>query len=453
MPVGPHPSERAVDRKNLSQSGCGRRPLVLTGREDGAENPASARDAGSLYRREGADRLPGKDRIAGERKRRRSPRLPRWTLLLPALAGPAAAEPGGESGLADFVGWLRRASLEERIPGMALAVASRDRVLDMRAWGVSRVTEPEPVTAGSLFRIASISKTFAGAAATLLVDRRLQSWDARVAELFPDLRIGAAGASRAITLRHVASHSTGLMPHAYSNMLDHGIAYDAIKEKLHEVPAVCAPGRCYGYQNVVFSLIGDVVEQSTGEPYDRFVRERIFRPLGMDAASIGHASWLSSPGATSPHRRIRGKWRPVSTNPAYYSVAPASGINAGIEDMGIWLRANLGAFPDVLPPDFLSAMHEPVIATPRGAYYNRWEGLERAWYGIGWRVFDYRGMRVIHHGGGVRGYRSELAFVPGADIGLVVLMNAETDLANDIVPAFLDHLSIRSEGSLHERGD
>ncbi len=384
------------------------------------------------------------------RAMRRSPW--RTILLLSALAGSAAAaEPGGESGLRDFVGWLRRAALEERIPGMALAVASRDRVLDLRVWGVSRVTEPEPVAAGSLFRIASISKTFAGAAATLLVDRRLQSWDAKVAELFPELRLGAA--SRAITLRHVASHSTGLMPHAYSNMLDHGVAYDAIKERLREIPAVCAPGRCYGYQNVVFSLIGDVVERSTGEPYGRFVEERIFRPLGMDAASIGHESWLSSPGATSPHRRIRGKWRPVSTNPAYHSAAPASGINASIEDMGIWLRANLGAFPGVLSRDFLSAMHEPVIATPRGAYYNRWEGLERAWYGIGWRVFDYRGMRVVHHGGGVRGYRSELAFVPGADIGLVVLINAETELANDIVPAFLDRLAARPEGASHERGD
>lgn len=379
-------------------------------------------------------------RVRLRRPRRALGRL----LLLSALAGSAAAaEPDGRSGLPDFVGWLRRSVLEERIPGMALAVASRDGVLDLRVWGVSRVTAPEPVAPDSVFRIASISKTFAGAAATLLVDRRMQSWDARVAELFPEFRIGAGAASRAITLRHVASHSTGLMPHAYSNMLDHGVAYDAIKEKLHEIPAVCAPGRCYGYQNVVFSLIGDVVERSTGESYDRFVSERIFRPLGMDTASFGHESWRGSPGATSPHRRIRGKWRPVSTNPAYYSVAPASGVNASIEDMGVWLRANLGAFPGVLPPDFLSAMHEPVVATPGGAYYNRWEGLERAWYGIGWRVFDYRGMRVVHHGGGVRGYRSELVLVPGADIGLAVLINAETELANDIVPAFLDRLAAR----------
>jgi len=201
------------------------------------------------------------------------------------------------------------------------------------------------------------------------------------------------------------------------------------------------PGECYGYQNVVFSLIGDVVESATGEPYERYIQEKIFRPLGMATASLGQEAYESSVDATRPHRRIRGSWRTTSTNPAYYSVAPASGINASVFDMTMWLRANLGAFPDVIAPGVLAQMQNPVVATPYGNYFNRWSGLEKAYYGIGWRIFDYKDMRVVHHGGGVRGYRSEMAFVPEANIGLVVLFNAESNLANDIVPAFLDNLS------------
>ncbi|MDB9789783.1 serine hydrolase, partial [Gammaproteobacteria bacterium] len=56
---------------------------------------------------------------------------------------------------------------------------------------------------------------------------------------------------------------------------------------------------------------------------------------------------------------------------------------------------------------------------------------------IGWRVFDIDGVRVIHHGGGVRGYRSEMAFIPSANIGMVLLFNGETNAANEAVPAFL----------------
>ncbi|HAO87634.1 MAG TPA: serine hydrolase, partial [Gammaproteobacteria bacterium] len=65
----------------------------------------------------------------------------------------------------------------------------------------------------------------------------------------------------------------------------------------------------------------------------------------------------------------------------------------------------------------------------------------KAYYGIGWRVFDLAGMRVIHHGGGVRGYRSEMAFSPEANIGMVLLLNAESNAANDVIPEFFNHLT------------
>jgi len=341
----------------------------------------------------------------------------------------------------EYIDWLRHAAGERGIPGAALAIVSRKGIRHLHTWGVKELGGQESVSVDSVFRIASMSKTFAGAAATLVVNERLSSWDTPLAELFPSLQIGPPRNSHAITLRHVASHSTGLMPHSYSNMLDAGVEYGRIKDKFDEIPSVCAPGRCYGYQNVVFSLIADVVEQSTGASYERYLQEKLFRPLGMITASVGLEPYLSDDEATAPHLRVRGRWRTTSTNPAYYSAAPAAGINASVYDMTLWLRANLGAFPDVLPPDSLSEMHNPVIETPYGNYFNRWSGLEKAYYGIGWRIFDYRGVRAIHHGGGVRGYRSEMVFVPEADIGMVLLFNGEEKLANDVVPVFLDYLT------------
>lgn len=346
-----------------------------------------------------------------------------------------------ESDFTPFISWLRTASEEKGIPGAALAIVTREGITYLDTWGVKHIATGDTVDPDSIFRIASMSKTFAGAAATLLVDQELQSWDTRVEELFPQIQLGTATVSREITLKHIVSQSTGLMPHSYSNMLDDGVAYETIKNQFHKIPKVCAPGSCYTYQNVVFSLIGDVVELSTGDSYRQFLQERIFKPLGMRSASVGIEPYLDNPEATFPHRQVRGRWRTTTTNPAYYTVAPASGINAGIFDMTIWLRANLGAFPDVLSADFLAELHEPVISTPYGNYFNRWSGLEKAYYAIGWRVFDYKGLRAIHHGGGVRGYRSEMVFVPRHNIGMVLLLNGESNLANDVVPAFLDSLS------------
>ncbi len=340
----------------------------------------------------------------------------------------------------EFVTWLKNSTLEEAIPGVAMAIVSRDGLIHEETWGLKDVSGKDPVTSNSIFRIASMSKTFAGTATALLVEQHLQTWDTLLTDVFPTMNLGTQGASKGIQLRHIVSHSTGLMPHSFSNMLDAGVGYEEIKPKFQQMPTVCAPGECYGYQNVVFSLTADVVESSTGASYAEYLEEQLFKPLGMARASVGIESYNANPDATKPHRRSRGRWQTTSTNAAYYTVAPASGVNASIEDMELWLRANLGGFPEVLPPEFLSRVHEPIIATPRGNYFNRWSGLEKAYYATGWRVFDYRGLRAIHHGGGVRGYRSEMVFVPAADIGLVVMFNAESKLANDVVPAFLDNL-------------
>ena len=367
-------------------------------------------------------------------------------VVLLCLTGPVRADDWIDTShlnydFTEYVNWLDAQLREKKIPGAALAIVSREGIMHLQTWGVRQAGEPAPITTDSIFRIASMSKTFAGAAATLLVDQNLQSWDTRITDLFPNMRLGNGASYQSITLKQVASHSTGLMPHSYSNLLDDGVSYDRIKDKFADIPAVCKPGQCYGYQNVVFSLIADVVEQSTGDSYERYIEEHIFRPLGMASASVGLEAYENDPNATSPHRLRRGSWRVTTTNPAYYSAAPAAGINASVFDMTMWLRANLGAFPELFGEDFLSQLHEPVISTPYGSYFNRWNGLEKAYYGIGWRVFDLAGMRVIHHGGGVRGYRSEMAFAPEANIGMVLLLNAESNAANDVIPEFFNHLT------------
>ena len=345
--------------------------------------------------------------------------------------------------MSKFIRWIEEASNEIEIPGVAMAIVSREGVSHLKTWGVKKAGEIEPVSSDSIFRIASMSKTFAGTAAALLVEEDLVSWDTLMSDMFPNMNLGTGASSHGITLKHIVSHSTGLMPHSYSNMLDDGVPYNKIKSRFNKIPTVCQPGDCYGYQNVVFSLTAEVVERSTGDSYEKYLEEHLFKPLGMVTASVGLDPYKTNPRSTAPHRKTKGGWRATTTNPAYYSVAPASGVNASIFDMTLWLRANLGAFPEVLPLQFLSELHTPIISTPRGNYFNRWQGLEKAYYATGWRVFDYQGIRAVHHGGGVRGYRSEMVIVPEANIGVILMFNAETTLANEVVPAFLDNLSLK----------
>lgn len=354
------------------------------------------------------------------------------------VPAPVMLDNSGGLDFSPYYSWLRDEMAEQDVPGVAMAIVSSKGILDLQTWGVRSVETRQPVEADTIFRIASVSKTFAGTVASQLVAQDVQSWDRPIMQILPQYSIGTKPSSRGITLRHVMSHSTGLMPHAFSNMLDAGVAYEKIREKFHEIPTVCPPGRCYGYQNVVFSLIADIVESSSGTSYQDYVSRRIFQPLGMSRASMTLADFRADDNASAPHRYGRSGWYESTINPAYFSVGPASGINASVTDMIRWAQANLGAHPDVLPHEVLQMQQTPVVETPHGSYFNRWPGVDKAWYGLGWRIFDYQGVRVVHHGGGVRGFRTEMALLPELDLGIVVLFNAETRVANDVVPHFME---------------
>ena len=118
----------------------------------------------------------------------------------------------------EFIYWIKTQADQKRIPGAALAIVSREGIMYLQTWGEKAVTGDSPVTTNSIFRIASMSKTFAGTAAALLVDDNHQSWDTKLIDLFPQIRIGTGSSSQRITLKHLVSHSTGLMPHSYSVM-------------------------------------------------------------------------------------------------------------------------------------------------------------------------------------------------------------------------------------------
>jgi beta-lactamase class C len=357
---------------------------------------------------------------------------------LPALVRPELPEM--QRSYSAYTTWLKQQVDETALPGVALAVVSSKGILLLETWGVRSAGKADLIDSNTIFRIASVSKTFAGTVAAQLVEQEAYGWDEPLIKILPQHKLGSDASSQVLTLRHIMSHSSGLMPHAYSNMLDAGVSYQKIQEKFHEILVVCAPGRCYGYQNVVFSLVADVVEVRTHKTYEQFVKDNIFTPLGMNTASLSLEDYLSNSNASSPHQRSRGSWQVASTNSAYYTTGPASGVNASILDMSRWAQANLGAFPGVLSRSLLDVQHTPVVETPRGSYFNRWPKVQNAWYGLGWRVFDYAGMRIVHHGGGVRGFRTELVLIPEKDLALVVLFNAETTIANDVVPGFLDHV-------------
>ena len=326
------------------------------------------------------------------------------------------------------------------VPGAAILVVADGRVLLLQTYGVRETGLKDRITPDTIFRLASVSKGFASTATGLLVQKRALSWDTSIQSRLEDVLFKDTNYGKQITVRNLLSHTTGLIPHAYTNLVEENIPYRTIKTRLREVDFICAPGTCYSYQNVAFSLTGDLIQAVTGVTYEDFVNKNLFLPLGMKTASFGLQSFKTSGNHAIPHVQRNKVWKPVSVKQSYYNVAPAAGVNASISDMEKWLMAQLGHRPDVLSVETLNDLHTRVIKTSASqAHYRRTEKLGDVSYGLGWRIFDFGEYKdFIHHSGWVQGTLSEVVFNRDLQIGMVFLTNSETNRAGDLVFKFIE---------------
>lgn len=328
----------------------------------------------------------------------------------------------------------------QKVPGLAMTIVQGGRVLSARGYGVTDMQQPEPVDERTVFRLASLSKSFASTAAGLLVrDGRLR-WDSTVIDYYPTLQFSEPRAALQLTVADVLSHRVGIGRNAFDRDLERNAEYPSLVRKIAYTPMQCAPGECYAYQNIAYSLIGDVVQGTSGQPFDQWVAQHLFKPLGMQDASYGLEGIAASARWARPHVRGGRGWTSVYPKPTYYRVAPAAGVNASITDLAQWLLAQGGHRPDVLPPALLATLHAPLIDTPAETRSSQWrrDRLNAAGYGLGWRIFDYAGHRVVFHGGAVQGYRGVMALLPERDLGVAIVWNANTNVPSGLLPTILD---------------
>lgn len=343
----------------------------------------------------------------------------------------------------DFVNEFKRyveTKLVPRVPGVALAVIADGKVKVLQAYGVKKTGGSDPITINTAFRLASVSKTIAGTTAGVMVQDGLINWDTPLTSVLPNVEFSNPRYGNQLTLGNLLSQSSGLPTHSGDNYIEEGESFESVINRLKYINFVCPPGKCYAYQNVSFSLLANVVRKKTGKPYEQYVKEKIFAPLGMRDASVGMEGLFATNNYALPHVLTgRGRWYTEKITENYYRMNPAAGANASISDMSRWVLAHMGLNPEVLPPALLRSVHAKVTKnTPAQSHYGAIEGVTDTHYGMGWRTFDYRGDKnFLHHGGYVLGFRSEMVLNPELQIGMVVLSNCNK-LPGDIIFKFLD---------------
>lgn len=376
--------------------------------------------------------------------------VPVLALLLLQGAAQAAPPPGFEQ----RVEKLRSAY---GVPGVAIAIVENGAPTLARGWGVREVGTDRPVDGDTIFATGSTGKAFTAAALAVLVDQGKIKWDDRVIDHMPYFRMYDPWVTREMTIRDLLVHRSGLglgagdllfVPNSDRSRKDVTLALRHIK------PATSFRS-AYAYDNVLYIVAGQLIEEVSGLSWEQFVKRHIYQPLAMNHSTVSDSELLASPNRAEPHARIDGPVRGLGTQAKLGAdtnispvAAPAGGLAISANDMSRWLQAQLGEgkIPGsdraLISPANLNETWTPVVLTPSEGFPAEFDAVapNTQAYALGWTVQDYRGEKLIWHRGAVFGSLAAVALLPERNIGVYVAVNSEEgEMIRGLVYELLDH--------------
>jgi CubicO group peptidase (beta-lactamase class C family) len=316
-------------------------------------------------------------------------------------------------------------------------VVKDGRVVLAKGYGVRRVGAAEAVDADTLFAIASNTKAFTSTALAILAEEGRVRWDDPVTRHLPAFQMHDPWVSREVALRDLVSHRAGLGLGAGDLLWWPGT--DVSRPELvaairHIKPASSMRSR-YAYNNVMFVVAGEAVAAASGTSWDAFVQQRVLSPLGMTRTSTSALVLSTDRNVAAPHLVVAGA--PVAVEPqGFDNAAAAAGISSSAADLALWMTMLLECSGEpaagatcVLKPEGIQELWRPAIpqrvSTPVPAL--RATRTNFAAYGLGFGLRDYRGRKVVTHGGSLPGYVSRVTLVPEARLGIAILTNQEEE--------------------------
>ena len=301
-----------------------------------------------------------------------------------------------------------------RIPGAAISVVHRERVVLRRDYGLANIETETPVRPGTVFDLASVTKPFTAAAVLMLV----QDGKLRLDDLITTFITDAPVAWKEITVRHLLSHTSGIRGGGWVESDGSPLLHLTAKRYLQDFigsPLLFASGKGADYSDPGYFLLGMVIEKVSGLAYRDFMRQRIFGPAGMTSTRImdrreivkGHAScYALHNGVIENDRRV---WQ--------HDLSSYFGMQSTADDLSRWEIALNRHAP--LSAATLQQMWKPATLANGAA-----ARVDGELYGLGYFVQDMDGRRMVGHPGF---HGSLILHFPDEDIGIVVLTNLDTD--------------------------
>ncbi|RUL66662.1 serine hydrolase [Dyella dinghuensis] len=382
--------------------------------------------------------------------------------------------------LQDFDSYVDSARSTFNVPGIAVAIVKDGKVVFEQGYGLREVGKPEKVDARTLFAIASNTKAFTAAALQMLAEQGKVDMDARVTDYLPWFQMSDPYVTHEMRVRDLLAHRSGLSLGAGDLLYWPPTSYTTkdVVERLAKVPLTNGFRSHYAYDNILFAVATLIIEKQSGQSYADYIRDHIFKPVGMDESLVDMTYLKPGMDYATGHALFDFKdLKPVPPM-AWLNDPGAGGIYASVHDLAKWMNVQLagGELPGMgsdgkarhlFSQDSQNQMWSMLTPIPvNKPPIPELEPLMPIFsgYGEGWFLSDYHGQKLVWHTGGWPGMVSRVTLVPGLKLGVVVLTNQESGAAFNamtyrVLDAYLnpgaktDWVAVYDKAVKHAHGD
>ena len=328
--------------------------------------------------------------------------------------------------LTGFDQYMEQILSDWNAPGIGVGIVYKDRLIFANGYGYRDYDKKLPITANTLFQIASNTKLFTATAVGLLVEDGLLDWDQPVKNYVPSIQFYNNELNNTVTIRDMLAHRTGISRH---DMI--GYKSDFTRKELYDRLKYLEPSQPlrqgFIYNNLMYCASGYIIELLSGKTWENLVKEKIFEPLEMNSTTFSIQEMLKRPDYFVPFNEKRDTTTLYQI--PYYefqaATGPAGELISNIDNLSKWLIAQLngGMYKgkQIIPENIIQATLTPAI--PLDNSTNMQKGyleILGANYGMARFIASYRGHLISFHGGDINGIHSQISIMPADSIGVIV---------------------------------
>ncbi|MBY0433747.1 MAG: serine hydrolase [Cyclobacteriaceae bacterium] len=345
-----------------------------------------------------------------------------------------------------FDAYVENGRNQWNVPGLAVAVVKDGKVIFKKGYGVRELGKTDPVTTETQFACASTTKAMTAVCMGMLVDEGKVKWDDAVIKYLPEYQLYDPFVTRELRIRDLFIHNSGVGNADFVwSMMD--IPVEEILRKMRDVKPSYSMRSSFIYQNIFYIAAGEVIRKITGKPWETFIQERIFTPLGM-TRTVPMMRYIKGTDYTKPHDRVESIIQPIG-HTKDDAVGPAGAAWASIDDMGKWMACMLDsskyAGGRLLTAKTWVEMFKPQTLVPASEFYPTMQIIKPNWttYGLGWFQHDYKGKKINYHTGSLAGLVAIHAQLPDERLGIYVFGNLDhAEVRHALVYKAFDHFAL-----------